>query len=307
MRRLGFIYEMDQCTGCKACQVACKDKNQLETGTFFRRVSTFPHEGKFVHFSGGCRHCEEAACVKACKTEAMYIGDDLTTLHDAGKCIGCGACVWSCQYGAVSLSKEKGIASKCNSCRDLRAKGEDPACVGACPVYCLKFGEIRSLDQNKEPSFLSPAQPLNVLIKPVTAENQLEWAKMCQTLFRTESATMFLEEREAGMLPYEYVCYIGSECAGMLSLSVRNDYVEGTKTSPVAYIEGIYVKDQFRNQGVARELIEFAKDWGRAAGCSEMASDCELDNVVSACFHQKVGFEEANRLICFKMNLKGAE
>ena len=158
MKRLGFIYEVGKCLGCKACQVACKDKNQLEIGTFFRRVETFQHEGDFIHFSGGCHHCQAAACLKGCPTGAMHRQTDGTVGHKAGTCIGCGSCIWSCPYGAVKFSEAKGIAMKCNSCDDLRAKGEAPACVQACLTHCLKFGEIDLQNATVHPSFLPDTQ-----------------------------------------------------------------------------------------------------------------------------------------------------
>lgn len=153
-----FVYDVDKCIGCKACQVACKDKNNLEPGTFFRRVDTFEHEGNFIHFSIGCNHCENAICVKECPTGAMYKKKDGTIAHDPGKCIGCGSCVWTCPYGAPKLSKEKGIAQKCDSCSDLREKGEKPACVQACITYCLDFKEVHMTEECNYPSFLPPGE-----------------------------------------------------------------------------------------------------------------------------------------------------
>ena len=97
---------------------------------------------------------------------------------------------------------------------------------------------------------------------------------------------------------------VDGEAVAFISLSLRHDYVEGTASSPVAYLEGIFVKPAFRKQGIARKLIEFSKNWALERGCSELASDCELENKTSEIFHKKLGFEEANRLICFKMNLK---
>jgi aminoglycoside 6'-N-acetyltransferase I len=80
--------------------------------------------------------------------------------------------------------------------------------------------------------------------------------------------------------------------------------VEGTSSSPVGYLEAIYVKPEFRNQGIAKKLVDFAKNWSIERGCSELASDCELDNEISRKFHNKIGFEEANTIVCFTMDLK---
>ena len=80
---------------------------------------------------------------------------------------------------------------------------------------------------------------------------------------------------------------------------MRHDYVEGTSSSPVGYLEGIYVLPDHRHEGVARQLLKECERWAKSKGCSEFASDCELTNTESLQFHLNVGFEEANRIICF--------
>lgn len=87
--------------------------------------------------------------------------------------------------------------------------------------------------------------------------------------------------------------------AGFAQCQLRHDYVEGTETSPVGYLEGIYVEPAFRGQGIARELLHFCEAWSRGKGCREFASDCELTNTESLHFHLHTGFREANRIICF--------
>ena len=86
---------------------------------------------------------------------------------------------------------------------------------------------------------------------------------------------------------------------GFAQCQLRYDYVEGTDSSPVGYLEGIYVAEESRKHGIARELLSACESWAKAKGCSEFASDCELDNVQSLQFHLNVGFKEANRIICF--------
>lgn len=90
---------------------------------------------------------------------------------------------------------------------------------------------------------------------------------------------------------------------GFMQLSVRDHYVEGCESSPVAYLEGIFVEDHSRRGGIAQEMVRFAEDWGREKGCKELGSDCELDNTLSIDFHNGVGFTEANRLVCFIKNI----
>ncbi|MBO4330626.1 MAG: GNAT family N-acetyltransferase [Oscillospiraceae bacterium] len=84
---------------------------------------------------------------------------------------------------------------------------------------------------------------------------------------------------------------------------LRHDYVEGTDSSPVGYLEGIFVTEGYRRKGYAAELLAECEKWAKEKGCTEFASDCELDNADSLRFHIAMGFEEANRIICFKKRL----
>ncbi|WP_114571203.1 aminoglycoside 6'-N-acetyltransferase [Exiguobacterium flavidum] len=89
------------------------------------------------------------------------------------------------------------------------------------------------------------------------------------------------------------------EAIGFCHVALRFDYVEGTSSSPVAYLEGIFVVPQWRNQKVAAGLIEQATRFGREQGCTELASDTELSNTESQAFHEALGFKEANRIVCY--------
>lgn len=100
-----------------------------------------------------------------------------------------------------------------------------------------------------------------------------------------------------------FLAFAGSQPVGFAQCQMRRDYVEGTKTSPVGYLEGIFVRTEFRGKGRARALLAACETWSREMGCSEFASDCELDNEVSREFHMRMGFIEANRIICFTKKL----
>ena len=93
------------------------------------------------------------------------------------------------------------------------------------------------------------------------------------------------------------------EAVGFAQCQLRRDYVEGTQSSPVGYLEGIFVPQPCRNRGYARAFLAACQDWARARGCTEFASDCELTNSESLAFHLRMGFLEANRIICFTKRL----
>lgn len=90
---------------------------------------------------------------------------------------------------------------------------------------------------------------------------------------------------------------------GFAHCQLRHDYVEGTSSSPVGYLEGIFVSAPWRQQGVAKALLSACEDWAKAQGCSEFASDCALGNTESIAFHRALGFTEENRIVCFRKDL----
>ena len=130
---------------------------------------------------------------------------------------------------------------------------------------------------------------------PILAELACQlWPDHTVEEMRTEFAEILAKPDAAYFLAYAEETAIGfAQC------QLRYDYVEGTDSSPVGYLEGIYVAEEYRKQGVARELLAACETWAKEKGCTEFASDCELDNVQSMQFHLNVGFEEANRIICF--------
>ncbi len=102
------------------------------------------------------------------------------------------------------------------------------------------------------------------------------------------------------------VCYIrqvDGRPVAFAQCQLRYDYVEGTDSSPVGYLEGIFVSEKYRKNGIADELLAECEKWAKEKGCTEFASDCELDNESSLKFHLSAGFEETNRIICFRKGL----
>lgn len=93
------------------------------------------------------------------------------------------------------------------------------------------------------------------------------------------------------------------QAVGFAQCGLRHDYVEGTSSSPVGYLEGIFVLEEYRKKGIAKELLSNCQKWAKEQGCQEFASDCEIINEASQEFHLKAGFEEKNRIICFAKKL----
>ena len=148
--RQGFYVNADNCIGCRACQVACKDKNDLEVGYLFRRVNTFEvrtyPDSRVYNFASTCNHCEMPQCVASCPSGAMFIDEeDGTVQHKDDVCIGCQSCTSSCPYGVPVYFEDLNISKKCDACIHLREKGEQPVCVAACPMRALEFGPIDEL------------------------------------------------------------------------------------------------------------------------------------------------------------------
>jgi anaerobic dimethyl sulfoxide reductase subunit B (iron-sulfur subunit) len=149
MGKLGFYFDQTRCIGCRTCQIACKDKNDLSVGVLYRHVRSFeqgdyPNPGYF-HYSWNCNHCETPACVTICPVGAMHIDSAEGTVQPNNEsCIGCGYCVEACPY-KVPILLDTGVAGKCDACIAWRQKGENCICVDACLMRCLDFGDIDEL------------------------------------------------------------------------------------------------------------------------------------------------------------------
>ena len=122
-------------------------------------------------------------------------------------------------------------------------------------------------------------------------------AELAEIMKKPDAAFFLAFEQER---PTECSFPFAEETAvGFAQCQLRHDYVEGTDSSPVGYLEGIFVADGYRKQGIARHLLTACENWAKEKGCAEFASDCELSNTQSLLFHRNLGFEEANRIICF--------
>lgn len=96
---------------------------------------------------------------------------------------------------------------------------------------------------------------------------------------------------------------VAEKTTGFAYCSLMYDYVEGSSSSPVGYLEGIYIDERYRRKGYAKELIKECEKWSLDKKCNEFASDCQLDNIESRLFHEKTGFKTAGEIICFIKNI----
>lgn len=159
-RQLGFYLDSRACIGCKACQTACKDKNDLPVGVNWRKVVEFtggswrkekeesvPVDVFAYYITVSCQHCENPPCLPVCPTAAISKDKDGIVNIDPVKCMGCQYCSWACPYGAPQFGKKGEPMSKCDMCADLRAIDKNPACVDACPLRALDWGDMSELRQ----------------------------------------------------------------------------------------------------------------------------------------------------------------
>jgi anaerobic dimethyl sulfoxide reductase subunit B (iron-sulfur subunit) len=157
-KQYAFYFDSSACSGCKACQVACKDKHNLEVGRLWRRVyevsgGGWQRQGQAwttsafaYNLSLACNHCAKPICLEVCPAAAIYKRSDGIVLIEEGKCIGCHYCSWACPYGAMQYDLMKGKMTKCTFCVDEIDAGRSPACVVACPLRALEFGDLADLE-----------------------------------------------------------------------------------------------------------------------------------------------------------------
>ena len=156
--QLAFYFDSSACSGCKACQAACKDKHNLEVGRLWRRVyevsggdwqwvgETWQTSAFAYNLSIACNHCEAPICAQVCPAGAIQKRPDGIVLIDDKRCIGCKYCSWACPYGALQYDPAAGVMTKCTFCSDEIDAGRPPTCVVACPMRALDYGERHELE-----------------------------------------------------------------------------------------------------------------------------------------------------------------
>ncbi|MGH9116239.1 MAG: 4Fe-4S dicluster domain-containing protein [Acidimicrobiales bacterium] len=140
------VLDQSRCIGCHACTTACKSENEVPLGvtrTYVKsvEVGTFPHVRRAFQVTR-CNQCEDAPCVAACPTGAMWRRPDGIVDFDKRICIGCKACIAACPYDAIFINPEDHSAEKCNFCAHRLEVGLEPACVTVCPTEAIVVGDL---------------------------------------------------------------------------------------------------------------------------------------------------------------------
>jgi formate dehydrogenase iron-sulfur subunit len=160
------LYDATKCTGCRGCQLACKQWNQLPAkqtenrGTYqnppdlqpntwllmrFQEISDGNGGVKWLFRKDACMHCTDAACVKVCPSGALYHTQYGTVGLDQSKCIGCKECIYACPFDVPRYDPATDKIAKCDMCFSRVDNALDPACVKACPTGALQFGDKASM------------------------------------------------------------------------------------------------------------------------------------------------------------------
>ena len=173
---MGFYTDTTVCIGCKACEVACKEWNQLPAanggvlqmsgdsydntqkldGIHWRHVKFVEQfnetriDGRWLMMSDVCKHCVQAGCLEVCPTGAIIRSEFDTVVIQSDACNGCRACIAACPFGVIGINEAANTAQKCTLCYDRLQVGMEPACSQACPTDSIRFGTIRELKQMAE-------------------------------------------------------------------------------------------------------------------------------------------------------------
>jgi anaerobic dimethyl sulfoxide reductase subunit B (iron-sulfur subunit) len=124
----------ENCMGCHACEVACKQEHELGVGPRLIRIVEDSPRYEPIY----CHHCADAPCRDVCPVEAITIGPGGAVLLDAESCTGCRECLEACPFGALQFDEVEGVAIKCDLCYKRLGEGREPACIAVCPTRAIR-------------------------------------------------------------------------------------------------------------------------------------------------------------------------
>ena len=147
-KQLGFLLDQRYCIGCQGCQTACQARNYSDPGEFLRVADNFELVDKETYISVSCHHCEKPACLEGCPVGAITKDAETGIVAtDYETCIGCQNCIKVCPYDAPKFNEAAKKSHKCDFCKDRQEAGDIPACVEACPMKVLTFGDLAEIDR----------------------------------------------------------------------------------------------------------------------------------------------------------------
>ena len=148
MAHYAIVVDLDRCIGCHGCEIACKNENEVELGSFWSKVVQVGPFGDYPHLQQYflpvmCQQCADSPCTHVCPTGASYRDPETNVvLVDKEKCIGCKYCMMACPYGVRSWSPSENVVEKCTLCGQLTSVGEQPKCVAACCASARFYGDL---------------------------------------------------------------------------------------------------------------------------------------------------------------------
>jgi len=147
-----LVVNTDDCVGCNACEVACKQEHSLPVGPRWIRVYSdgprdIAEKQQLRYIVTHCMHCCRPPCKDACPVGAITKRKDGIVLIDEKLCIGCKDCIPACPLGVMQFDEVKEVAQKCDLCVERIDRGRLPACVAACPSHCIYFGGVKEITE----------------------------------------------------------------------------------------------------------------------------------------------------------------
>ena len=141
MGKVSLVVFQDDCVGCHACELACKQAHSLDVGPRLIRVMEKPP----VYVPIYCHHCAKPPCRESCPVEAISRDDRGVVEVDEELCIGCKACIEACPFGAMQFDEDSGVAVQCDLCSERLERGQQPACTAVCPTRCILWGGMQEI------------------------------------------------------------------------------------------------------------------------------------------------------------------
>ncbi len=265
-QQYAFEVDLDACSGCKACVVACHTLNGLEENETWRKVGALSSQSIAAlpivqHVTTACHHCVDPACLNGCPVKA-YEKDPLTGIvrHLDDQCFGCKYCTMMCPYEVPQYSSTLGIVRKCDMCSQRLGIGEAPACVQACPNQAIRIAIVdvatviaNTTSTKAAASLVSTAPPSRITI-PTTTYVSTQYSQVTAQLLSIESIE---DKAHEGHLPLVAMIVLTQASVGIWLVLAVTGFVTVFSTyvfaAPFATALGVV--------GVHAALLHLGRPW----------------------------------------------